>query len=1630
EIFNSGEVSLPAPTRDIAVPVDIDGVRKVRFTSTDDESNTPGFAELQVISRPGGAGLDLNDPNDAGLDFDQDGLTNLEEFDLGTSMFLNDTDGDGLADAQELTLGSSPLLSDSDNDGVLDGNETSPTADTDRDGIINLLDEDSDNDGLTDGAENLIGTNPLRVDSNSNGIPDGSEDGDADGLPNFEEVNENTDPANPDSDNDGLLDGEEVVAGADGFITDPLRPDTDGDGMLDGYESRFGLDPTAPDDASNDPDNDGLTNLEESRLGTDPFNPDIVAPNVAQIEPADLSVDVPVNGVVVVRFTEPLLADSIQPGIVQLFDNEVAIPGAVTLSDDALSVTFAPDENLGGLTVIDVEVQAVRDVAGNLMADVSLSSFTTAEFIDDVRPTIVRTSTQSGFVDVPVNAPFTVQFSERMDPATLTTAAFTVRDNTTFQNVAGMIQVDPDGITASFIPEQPFSVGRAHSVTLLTSVADAAGNALAGSRSFSFTTAFVEDSDRPTLVAISPPDFVTNVPVNAIVMLDFSEPLNLINVVNGVQVLINGVSIPGSIALSDGNRRVTFTSAQALSPDTLHQITASTVITDLVGNPLDNPVLTRFQTETLGDIIRPTLVQVSPGNNTVDVSTDLLAQVSFSERMNPLTVTESNFFIDNVATGIPVAGTVVVSADGLSATFTPDAPLSALTSYRVRTISNMQDLAGNIFSGSSVPAGFTTDNGVDAAVPEVLQSSLSGAAAAPVNAQLVVELSEAIDIFSLSDEAVQVSVGGVPISGVLTLSSDRRTLTFVPDTLLAANTRYDILVTGLVDLGGNALLPFADSFTTDLLGIEDTVRPSVAVVSPISGASGVIVDTPIVVTFNEVVDPTSVSADSIPLTVDGFNGSVAASYVVSGNQVTITPFNPLPGNSRVRPRVNSSTQVRDLAGNTAFSFSSFFDTAAILDAAVPEIISITPLDGAGDLGLNTPVVLIFSESLNAATVNSANFTLYANGARLVPGVSRSSDNRTITLSVSLPADSQIQVAVSNRVEDLSGNALVDFVSEFTTSSSFDSRRPSVTTQRPGNGATNVPLDSSLVLFTNEGLDAASVQGALHVSQNGSLVSGNVRVTIDGRAIEFVPDVSWLPNALIQVFLDSTAVDTAGNALFNYQSSFRTVTDPALLRPTVLRDNLFNTGELLNPAMEVEFSEALAPATVDANTVLLRQNISGSPVVVATVSLRNGDRVIRVVPDAALAANTQYFLDITNGIEDLDGQTPNASTNPATIIFRRFFTTGDQSDAQVPTVSGVSPPDGVADVPLNAQVRIRFDEPVNPLTVDGGTLLLSDGNTTVVPCSISFSDGNREVLMVPHAPLSETVLYSLTIAGVEDRGGNEVVAQTTSFTTSASLDTVQPLVVLRTPFSNETDVPVNSPVVVVLDERLDLLTVNVDTVLVRDNTTGDNLAGNLSVSGDGRTVSFAPAEPFAVGRRHSVFASGANVRDLVGNTVSGFNFNFTTAFDEDVVAPQLLGVSPGAGMTDVPINTRVQLRFNEPVQATSISGVTLSANGSEIAVTAILSDANRVLTLTPQLLLDAATPHSVNVAGVVDTAGNALGVTSSSFTVGTSFDIAGPTLVQVSPGNNTVDVSTDLLAQVSFSERMNPLTVTESNFFID
>jgi len=76
-----------------------------------------------------------------------------------------DYDNDGLITSEEKNIGTDPVLMDTDYDGLYDGFEVNTSK-------TNPLKRDTDNDGVSDGIEWYLGLDPFSIDSDSDGIKD------------------------------------------------------------------------------------------------------------------------------------------------------------------------------------------------------------------------------------------------------------------------------------------------------------------------------------------------------------------------------------------------------------------------------------------------------------------------------------------------------------------------------------------------------------------------------------------------------------------------------------------------------------------------------------------------------------------------------------------------------------------------------------------------------------------------------------------------------------------------------------------------------------------------------------------------------------------------------------------------------------------------------------------------------------------------------------------------------------------------------------------------------------------------------------------------------------------------------------------------------------------------------------------------------------------------------------------------------------------------------------------------------------------------------------------------------------------------------------------------------------------
>ncbi len=1349
-------------------------------------------------------------------------------------------------------------------------------------------------------------------------------------------------------------------------------------------------------------------------------------PAVSQVLPANGSTGFPENGRVVVRFAQPVPQTALIPGTVSLAQGTTPVSGTLTLSNDGLSVTFIPAQNLASTTAFNV---SVTDLTGNQSSAEFQSTFTTGSTTDTVAPSLVQTSPQNTNTGVPISAPIVVQFSKAMDPGTLTPQTFTVADTFTGNAINGMVQVDPTGTSASFVPQPNLPVGRNFLVQLHTTIEDQSGNSLTstGGDGFGFTTSFTADTTAPQVVGMSPSNGATGVPLNSLVVLQFSKPLNVISVSQGLQVQAGGQTVPGAIALSASNQLVTFTPTGGLAANTTYTISITSEITNVGGLALANPQTFSLTTGTASDTTTPSVATVAPQDAATGVPTNGVVQLQFSKPIDPFTVTNATLQV--LAGNTIVPGAISVSSDGQSATFTPSGPLSAFTIYDMEATNGITDPEGH--SLAFFESRFTTGATTAGSSPTVqLISPTNGASGVPANVRIDVTVSTALDSASVTSSSVAVSTSGNPVAGTVTLGNGGTTLIWLPATLLTASTNYNVTLSGVTDQAENLLTPFTSSFTTAASGTANTTTPSVVSVSPANGATAVPASSTIMLTFNEAIDLTTVSDTTVPIQVSSLGATIAGSYALdsTGTVLTFTPLSPLPGNATVSVQVLNQG-VLDLSGNLSSSYYSTFTTGTGTDTTAPTVAMVTPSNGASGITPNTPIVLTFSKSLNPNTVTAGNLAVLVNGTIQAEGISRSADNRVITLGGnSLAASSTVTVLATSGLTDLDGNPLVNFQSQFTTGL-VTSVAPTVTSQRPGNGATLVPSSASVVLYLSQPMNASTLTGALHISQNGIIVNGTTQVNDNGQVVQFLPSSAWLPSAVVQVFLDSSAQSVTGINMNGYQSSFTTAPNYGTTAPTQVATNPPNGATVVptNEVINFAFNVPLDPNTLTADAVVCYQNGSWFQ---SDVSLIDGGTIIQIAPRYPLPANTGISCQVSASLQGTNGVPLSGATTMT-------FTTGAGPDTLLPSIQTVSPPNGSINVGDNAIVRLVFNKPINPLTVNATTVQLTGDGTTFVADSISFSNNNQMALLVPHSPLPDNTLMTLTISGVTDGAGNPVASQTTQFTTGAGPDVTAPLLVSANPLETNvyqppTNIPLNTVVQLQVNEPVDPGTVNSNTFSVLQ--AGQSVAGTYSVSADGQTITFVPSSSLAPNQSYVVNFSGEGITDLAGNVlmtaINGGpnNFSFTTGTSPSTNAPQVAGISPSTGATGIPINARVVVQFNEPVDATKLSGVYLAGPGGTVAASQTLTNGNQTLTLVPTTVLAAGSQYTMNIAGVQDMSGNVLGSpVTATFTTGTSADLNPPTVASTSPASYATGVATSATVQVQFSKAIDPLTVMASTF---
>lgn len=420
-----------------------------------------------------------------------------------------------------------------------------------------------------------------------------------------------------------------------------------------------------------------------------------------------------------------------------------------------------------------------------------------------IASTVSATVPASGATDVAPNRKITATFNRAMDAATISTSTFTLTD-AGGAPVAGTVDYDATNRIAVFTPSADLATDTQHTARLTTGITDASGTPLSGDVTWSFTTGSALDATAPSVGSTDPADMEGNVALNKQVTATFAEPMDSLTITGATFTLTGPGGAPVSGTVTYAGNTATFTPSAALAQDTAYTAEIATGATDLAGLPLAAAHTWSFSTGSVVDSTPPTVSSTVPGSGAVGVPLNQMIAVTFSEAMDPSTITTATFVMTDASLD-PVVGMVTYDATNHIATFRPTADLSASMLYTAEITTGARDLAGNPLS-SSHGWSFTTGTSADATAPTVTGTD-------PFNIELNVPhdkvitatFSEPLDSSTITVNQFVVTLpGGVPVPGTVTYSGN--TASFTPSSPLQPNTEHTCTIgVEVTDLQGNPM---------------------------------------------------------------------------------------------------------------------------------------------------------------------------------------------------------------------------------------------------------------------------------------------------------------------------------------------------------------------------------------------------------------------------------------------------------------------------------------------------------------------------------------------------------------------------------------------------------------------------------------------------------------------------------------------------------------------------------------------------------------------------------------------------------------------------------------------------------
>ena len=832
--------------------------------------------------------------------------------------------------------------------------------------------------------------------------------------------------------------------------------------------------------------------------------------------------------------------------------------------------------------------------------------------VDTTPPTVVAIAPASGATEVARASAVTANFSEPMDSATINTSSFELRDAAN-SLVAATVGYNTSTQTATLTPNAILGASTTYTATVKGGATDPrakdlGGNALAANRVWSFTTVAIADTTAPTVTGISPASGATGVATNAAAAATFSEALDATTVSSSTLEIRDAANalVPSTVSYNATTFVATLTPNTALVAAATYTVTVKGGATDprvkdVAGNALAVNRTWSFATAAIADTTPPTVTAINPASAATGVSRTTVVTATFSEAMDPATISASSVELRDPANAL-IAAAVTYNSATLVATLTPTAALAGSTAYTVTVKGGAadpraKDLAGNALAVNRVWT-FTTVALADTTPPTVTGvAPASGATGVSRTTAATATFSEAMDAATISSSTIELrDAANVLVASVVSYNATTQVVTLTPGATLAASTTYTVTVKGgatdprVKDVAGNALAVSRTwSFTTAAPSGTNLAQGRVATQSStgfsapasraVDGVTDGVFNNGSVSHTNSESQPwwqvdlsQTIAIDTIQIwnRTDCCADRLVNFYVfVAASDMTGRTLAQLSADSAVQ-----KWQVASLGAAASISITAsgqgryvrvqlagqnYLQLAEVkvfgVDATAPTVTAIAPASAATGVSRTTAVTATFSEAMDASTISSSTVELRNSANTLVLGTvtyNASTQVASLVPSAALAGSTTYTVTVRGgatdpRVKDVAGNALAASRTWSFTTVAADTTPPTITAISPSSGATFVSRTANVTATFSEAMDASTISTSTVElrSSGGTLVSAVVTYDAANRTMTLNPNptLSSLTTYTVTIrggATDPRVKDAAGNALTNNGTwSFKT-----------------------------------------------------------------------------------------------------------------------------------------------------------------------------------------------------------------------------------------------------------------------------------------------------------------------------------------------------------------------------------------------------------------------------------------------------------------------------------------------------------